>query len=142
MRKRVSLKMVGALVVVVALAAACDPGWVNPVAGTGDGSGTPAGSVDVPDDQVALGTPLTMVDLGARGFLVYDDDDCTIVLIAQGSAQRYAGNGTCGYTGDDGPATDAAIRVGPTPFGSGLLADPDGNAFCVVDQSRAPSGPA
>src|SRR5699024_8519812 len=71
----------------------------------------------------------------ARGYLVYDDANCTIMLVAHGSATRYAGNGTCGSTGDGGPATDAALRVCLAPLGSSLLADPDGNVYFTAEDA-------
>ena len=135
MNKRAGLKVVGALVGLVALCAACEPGWTNPVLGTGDGSGTTPGSVSVAADQVALGYPLAMVDLGARGFLAYDAANCTIMLVAHGQATRFAGNGICGDTGDGGPATAAEISPDPMPIGGGISADPSGNVYFTTTLS-------
>jgi len=124
--------LLAALAIVVGVCVGCDPGWVNPVLGTGDGSGSvPGGPPGVAAADVDAGTPWALVDLGARGFLVYDADTCTIMSVAQNRATRYAGNGTCGYSGDGGPATSAAIDVVPTPFGAGLQVDPDGNVSFV-----------
>lgn len=135
MRRRVGL--LPALAIVVATCVGCDPGWVNPVAGSGDGSGSvPGDPPGVAAADVALGSPWAMTDLGARGYLVYDDDTCMIMLVADGHATRYAGNGTCGDAGDGGPAADAQLGVVPTPLGAGLQADPDGNVYFV----NAPTG--
>lgn len=133
-KKSVSL---AALVVVLAVCAGCDPGWVNPVAGSGDRSGSvPDGRTGVEADAVALGSPTALVDLGARGYLVYDADNCTIVSVAHGEAIRYAGNGTCGSDGDGGPAVDAKIDLVVSPLAIGLQTDPDGNVYFV----SAPDG--
>ncbi len=128
MRRRLGL--LAALAIVVGGCVGCDPGWVNPVLGTGDGSGSvPGGPPGVAAADVSLGSPAALADLGARGYLAYDSDSCTIMLVADGRATRYAGNGTCGESGDGGPATDASIDVVIAPIGAGLQVDPDGNVY-------------
>ncbi|HET8931536.1 MAG TPA: hypothetical protein VFN21_12825 [Acidimicrobiales bacterium] len=135
MRRRFGL--VAALAMVVAACVGCEPGWINPVLGSGDGSGSvPGDPPGVAAADVALGSPWAMTDLGARGYLAYEGDDCTIMRVADGHATRYAGDGTCGESGDGGPAADAQLGVVPTPLGAGLQADPDGNVYFV----NAPTG--
>lgn len=132
MRTTKKFGLVAALAIVVAVCVGCDPGWVNPVLGSGDGSGSvPGDQAGVAAADVALGSPWALADLGARGYLVYDDDNCTIMSVADGAATRSAGNGTCGEAGDGGLATAAQIQVVPAPLGAGLQVDPDGNVYFV-----------
>jgi hypothetical protein len=131
MTKR-NLGLGAALALLVGLAVGCDPGWTNPVVGSGDGSGSvPGDPPGVAAAGVALGSPWALTDLGSRGYLVYDGANCTIMRVAGGTATRYAGNGTCGDSGDGGPASAAEIEVVATPLGGGLQADPGGNVYFV-----------
>ncbi|HET8931535.1 MAG TPA: hypothetical protein VFN21_12820 [Acidimicrobiales bacterium] len=134
MRRRFGL--VAALAIVVAACVGCDPGWVNPVLGSGDGSGSvPGDPPGVAVADVALGSPSSLLDLGARGFLVYDGDACMIVLVAKGHATRFAGTGTCGESGDGGPATSAQISMPIQPLGGGFEADAAGDVYFVSSES-------
>lgn len=126
------LAVVGVFVGVVALAAACDPGWTSAAVGTGDGSGTVPGSVEVPDADVALDRASSTLDLGARGFLTYDGTGCRLYRTDDGSTTLFAGNGTCGDSGDGGPATDASIYVLAPSVGFGMQVDDQGNVLLAT----------
>ena len=45
------------LVATTALLAACQPGWTNPLVGTGDGTGTVPGATNPPNAEVSLQSP-------------------------------------------------------------------------------------
>lgn len=111
MKRRPKLKALAAMGVVVLCAAACDPGWVNPVVGTGDGTGTVPGTVAVANEQVKLAAPEVISALPGGGLFVYDGTSCTIMKTLQDSTTRIAGSGICGNTGDGGPAIDAEIEA-------------------------------
>ena len=68
-----------------------------------------------------------------RGFLTYDGANCTFVLVAHSQATRFAGNGTCGDTGDGGPATAAEITASATPSGMSPGVDTAGDVFFESD---------
>lgn len=53
-----------------------------------------------------------------------------------GKVTTVAGNGTRGYSGDGGPATQATFDIGVDDFG-GLAADADGNVFLADSQNQA-----
>ncbi|HET8929580.1 MAG TPA: hypothetical protein VFN21_02875 [Acidimicrobiales bacterium] len=132
--------LLAALISVVALAAACDPGWTSASLGTGDGSGTVPGSVDVPAADVSLVQASATVDLGVRGYLTYDAASCRIYRTVGGSTTLFAGNGTCGNSGDGGPATEASIDILLPPFGTGLQVDDQGSVLLDAHDHTAGNG--
>jgi len=130
---------------VVALLAltSCDAGWVNPFVGSGTNGTTNA---TVPDSQAELTTPTGVVAAPGGGFYEYDSTACAIYRESGGETSVFAGTpGTCGNTGDGGPAnaatldnspsTDPATRTilrgpgsdAPTPMTVG----PDGSVYFV-----------
>ncbi len=116
-RKR--LAVVTCLVSALILAA-CDPGWVNPIAGTGGGTGTPPATTPTPEAQVTMTAPgQVAVSPLDDSVYVYDTTECTISRIADGQVTLVAGTtGTCGNTGDGGPALSATIQLGFLQVGS------------------------
>ncbi len=69
------------------------------------------------------------VGLDGLGNIYIDGDDCTVrkVAAATGIITTVVGNGTCGYSGDGGPATDAELGAeSVTGDGSGNLYIADG----------------
>lgn len=136
MKRHPRRKTLSALGVVVLCVAACDPGWVNPVVGTGDGSGIlpGAGAVAVANEDVALASPLVISALSGGGLLVYENDSCTIMKVLKATTTRFAGTGTCGHTGDGGPAIDAEIEE--AGLGVGLWRNTSGDLFIDTDHGK------
>lgn len=90
------------------LVTACQPGALLPIAGTGtagsSGDGGPATAATFRQPGGVLAVP-------EGGFYVVDGGACVIRHVdAAGTISTVAGNGTCGYSGDHGPATAAAIN--------------------------------
>ena len=116
--------------IVALLVTACDAGRVTGVAGTGgsgrSGDGGPATSATFEQPGGLLAIP-------GGGFYVVDQGACVIRKVdAAGTITTVAGTGTCGYSGDGGPATSARIRPGsvmfPAPAGQ-LALDDAGNLY-------------
>ncbi len=108
-------------------------GTVRTFAGTGvcgqhDGSGTATALPLCAPSQVT-------VDLQNNVYIY--SGNMLIRVGTDGQAQRLAGNGTAGYTGDNGPATDALL--GPASglavdrFGFIYIADPVANTVRLID---------
>jgi uncharacterized protein YjiK len=80
-------------------------GVVTTVAGNGtagfSGDGGPATSAE-------LNQPYGLA-VDSAGNLYIADGSCRIRRVSNGTITTVAGNGTCGYSGDNGPATSAAI---------------------------------
>ncbi|MHB8377095.1 MAG: NHL repeat-containing protein, partial [Dehalococcoidia bacterium] len=95
-------------------------GIISTVAGSGacgyTGDGGPATSASLSPDGVAVDNVgnLYLPDLGG----------CRVRKVAGGIISTVAGNGTCGYGGDGGPATNALLN-GP----SGVAVDSAGNLY-------------
>jgi sugar lactone lactonase YvrE len=111
-------------------------GSVTTVAGTGtagfSGDGGPA-------TGAALRNPFSM-DLDGAGNLYFVDQGNARIrrVSADGTITTIAGNGTAGYTGDGGAATDARISAG-----RGLVVDAAGTVyFSGSDRIRRVSGGA
>src|SRR5438477_3318244 len=78
-------------------------GTITTVAGGWVGDGGPATS--------ALLVHPNGVALDAAGSLyVADSDDCRIRKVNAGTITTVAGNGSCGFGGDGGPSTNAALN--------------------------------
>lgn len=116
-RKRVA---VVACLVSALILASCDPGWVNPIAGKGEGTGTPPATTPTPEAQVTMTAPgQVAVSPLDDSVYVYDTTNCTISRIAAGQVTLVAGTtGTCGNTGDGGPALSATIQLENLQVGS------------------------
>lgn len=98
--------------VLALLAAACQPGWVNPFVGTGDGSGTTPGVTEAANFTVSLQQPTSVVAIPGGGFYVYDASACAIYRVMNEASTLYAGTpNSCGFSGDGGPATDAQLAT-------------------------------
>lgn len=108
--------ILGAGIAVAALATACQPGSLLPFAGNGS-SGTagdtgPAANATLVDPGSVAAIPTV------GGFYVVDQSACVIRRVdAAKTITAVAGTGTCGTSGDDGPAT--AAQIAPTAADSG-----------------------
>jgi hypothetical protein len=108
------------------LGAGASPGTIQTVAGTGvdghDGDGGPATSA-------AIDHPRGIAVLPDGGFVFVEPFANTVRRVGpDGAIATVAGDGSAGFSGDDGPASAAALNgvhgVGLLPDGSLVLADP------------------
>lgn len=114
-RRRRLGAVLGAGLAVAAIATACQPGDVLPFAGNGTagsaGDAGPAAEATLLDPGSVAAIP----DVG--GFYVVDHSACVIRRVdAAKTITAVAGTGTCGTSGDGGPAT--AAQIAPTSSGS------------------------
>jgi hypothetical protein len=94
------------------------------------------------DSQEATGAKLNLPQgvaaLADGSFLIADTVNCRIRRVdPEGSIETVAGNGTCGYNGDGGLATDAELcdprAAVPTADGGFLIADTGNHVVRYVD---------
>jgi sugar lactone lactonase YvrE len=83
-------------------------------------------TVSTPGGLKELSTSFRLIPETVISYLIADTENHRIrkVDIATGLITTFAGNGSPGYSGDDGPATDATIN-----YPKGLCADQSGNVF-------------
>ena len=83
-------------------------------------------TVTAPGGLKKLSTSFRLIPETVISYLIADTENHRIrkVDIATGLITTFAGNGSPGYSGDDGPATDASIN-----YPKGLCADQSGNVF-------------
>src|SRR5262245_54257441 len=123
------LGAVAALTVLVLTA--CNPGGVTSVAGNGTAGNSGDGGAAT---DAGLQLPGSIVARPDGSYDVVDMTACVIRHVsASGTISTIAGTGTCGYSGDGGPATAAQIKpalfnghVGPW---GGLALDAGGNLY-------------
>ncbi len=127
-RRRLRSLVAGAAVATL-IATGCDPGHITTMAGTGtSGTGGDGGAATA----ATLNKPTSLVAIPGGGFYVLDQAACKIRKVdASGTITTVAGTGTCGYSGDGGPATAAKIDSGNYLSGpTGQLAlDAGGNLY-------------
>ena len=106
-----------------------DPaGSLTAFAGSGglgfDGDGVPA-------TLAALNLPMGLAVDRLGNVFIADTGNNRIrrVDALTGLISTVAGNGITGYSGDDGPATSASLRMGGNPYPVGIAVDADGNLF-------------
>ena len=120
-------RALGVVAVVALVATACDPGKVTPVAGTGASGNTGDGG---PATAATFEKPTGVVAMPGGGYYVTDTTVCVIRKVdASGTITTIAGTGTCGTTGDGGPATSAEIRPTTIAQGGQLALDDAGDVF-------------
>ncbi len=111
------------------IAVGCDPGHITTMAGTGTSGYTGDGGAAT---AATLNDPSSLVAIPGGGFYVLDQSGCVIRKVdASGTITTIAGTGSCGYSGDGGPATAAkidsrSILSGPT---GQLALDVGGNLY-------------
>ena len=126
------------------LAVACNPGATTPVAGNGAAGNSGDGGAAI---EASMQQPGGLTVLPDGGFVVVDAVACVIRKVdAEGNISTIAGNGTCGFSGDGGPATSAEINPIDTRFSAvtgQIAADSDGN-ISFTDSGNVPmrSAPA
>jgi PKD repeat protein len=111
-------------------------GSLTTIAGTGtpgySGDGGPATSAELHDpDDVAFDT---------SGDLFFTDWSNQVVreITPDGTIQTIAGTGTAGYTGDGGPANQAALHIGGNgSFSGGIVIDGAGHLFVSDTNNNA-----
>jgi uncharacterized protein (TIGR03437 family) len=97
-------------------------GIISTVAGSG-GNLNFSGDGDVPT-SATLSDPRNVVLDSQGNIFIYDTDNGRVREISAGRINTVAGNGTFGFSGDGGPATDAAFNSI-----SGIAVDSVGNLF-------------
>ncbi len=125
-------RVVVALVGLAALLAACKPGTVTTFVGTSDGSGTVPGATSPDPAGTSLDQPSAVVAIPGGGAYVYDRGRCQIYEV-HSTVSLFAGTGTCGDTGDGGPALSAEISEPYLGLGGGLAIGPDGSLYVNQD---------
>ncbi|TAK62499.1 MAG: hypothetical protein EPO22_07415 [Dehalococcoidia bacterium] len=88
-----------------------------------DGDGGPA-------DRAQLKHPFGVVVAPNGDLYVADELNCRVRVVHEGIITTVAGNGTCGFAGDGGPATDAMLHW---PYA--LALDATGNLFIADRQN-------
>ncbi len=108
---------------------------ITTIAGTG--VGTYNG-----DNIPAIGAQLNATGLAVDphdNLMIADYDNCRIRKISGGIITTIAGNGTCGFSGDNGPATDAELNnpvsVAVDKLGNIYIADFNNHRIRKVDES-------
>jgi sugar lactone lactonase YvrE len=102
-------------------------GTITTVAGNGtygaSGDGGPATSAQI--------TSVNGIAVDSAGnFYLADTNNCRIRKVSSGNINTVAGNGTCSYSGDGGPATSAELW---NPYG--VAVDTSGNVY-IADTSN------
>jgi sugar lactone lactonase YvrE len=105
-------------------------GTITTLAGNGS---TGPDRIDGPATEAALGLPVG-VAAGPEGVVYISDEPAHRVykVGADGIMTTFAGTGNAGYSGDDGPATDAELN-GP----QGLTTDARGNVYIADAENHA-----
>ena len=82
-------------------------GIITTIAGTG----TSGNSADnIPATSAQLSHPYAVVPLSSGSYYIVDAGNCKIRLVSiDGTITTYAGTGSCGYSGDNGPATSGQL---------------------------------
>ena len=125
--------------VLVAAASACQPaGWLSGAIGTGRAGNTGDGGLATVAQMV---TPGAMAPMPDGGWYVVDEVACVIRKVApNGEMSTVAGNGTCGFSGDNGSATSAEIHPVADPALAAvqgrIALDPSGNLY-LADSGNA-----
>ena len=104
-------------------------GIITTIAGTGTAgySGDNAAAV-----SATLNKPSAVVESAAGNLYVLDTGNNVVRLVSSGTITTIAGNGTAGYTGDNGPATSATLHA---PYGMSL--DSSGNLYIADSGNNA-----
>ena len=117
----------------LAVSVAPAPAATNNIS-TGAGTGTAGYNGDgIPATTAQLANPIFVAATADGGYLIANQGICRVRKVAaDGTIATVAGNGTCGFAGDTGPATAASLSaavndVEPMPDGGFLIADANNN---------------
>lgn len=112
--------------VLTVVAVGCEPGFTMPMVGAGSSGSSGDGG---PPIEAQLMSPGSIVMDPSGAYFVVDTEACVIRRVDNAVISTVAGTGTCGYAGDDGPATAAQINpVSSNPrYEGGLARDNAGN---------------
>ncbi len=98
------------------------PGTINVFAGTSTGGATGDGG---PAASAEIQNPEDITFDASGNAYIADDGNCEVRKVsASGTITRFAGTGTCGYTGDNGPAVNAELSDA-----DGVAVDASGNVY-------------
>ena len=98
------------------------PGTINGLAGTGTSGATGDGG---PATAAQLNQPEDAVTDASGNTYIGDDRNCEVRKVSpSGTITRFAGTGTCGFTGNGGPATSAGLNDA-----NGVAVDASGNVY-------------
>ena len=98
------------------------PGTINGLAGTGTSGATGDGG---PATAAQLNQPEDAVTDASGNTYIGDDRNCEVRKVSpSGTITRFAGTGTCGFTGNGGPATSAGLSDA-----NGVAVDASGNVY-------------
>ena len=104
------------------------PGTINAFAGTSTGGNTGDGG---PAVDAELSNPQDVTTDASGNTYIGDDGNCEVRKVSpSGIITRFAGTGTCGYSGDNGPATSAEISDA-----DGVAVDAAGNVY-IADSNN------
>jgi sugar lactone lactonase YvrE len=120
-----------------------DPaGNIHTICGTGtpgyagDGGAALQAQLDSPKGQAAAPAGRLTLDAQNRIYIADTANHCIRLVDTDGTIRTIAGNGTAGYSGDGGPATDAQLNtpsdVAITPDGTMYIADTMNNVVRMV----------
>jgi uncharacterized protein (TIGR03437 family) len=102
----------------------------NGIITTFAGNGTHGRLLDNIPATTASMSPASLVRDNAGNFYFYELGAYKIRRIApDGTISTVVGTGTAGYSGDNGPAISARIRMSNEPFGNMLATDASGNLY-------------
>src|SRR5689334_2463649 len=87
-------------------------------------AGPPLPVSGLPAVSQGIDTPTSVVLDRAGAFYIASRSQCRIYKVASGTLTVVAGTGTCGFSGDAGPATSANLAVP-----SGVAVDSAGNVL-------------
>lgn len=110
-------KYLGILGILVLVAGACDPGFSINVAGNGSYGQPTTG----PAVEASFSGPASVVATPDGGFDFVDVGTCRVFHVGEDKMLSVlAGNGICGFSGDDGPASEASLNISSL-FGAAWL---------------------
>ena len=136
--RRRGMAVLGA-VACAAVIAACDPGATKAVIGTGSAAYAGDGAAAASASMVV---PAKVVAAADSSYYVVDVAACVIRKVdPNGDISTIAGTGTCGYSGDGGPATAAEIHpvltIRPAAPPASWTSGPTATSISMIPPTRS-----